>query len=116
MTGRGMQTALNWRKYTDTTTTLICGSMYKKAVAVSDIMEVIGREKRDMDKVQGLFADMREREQAWQELAKDKRIELVGSLKYNIEINAAGVNKGKGLIKLGELLGIRNHGLRRWGQ
>ncbi len=78
----------------------------KSRIAVSDIMEVIGREKRDMDKVQGLFADMREREQAWQELAKDKRIELVGSLKYNIEINAAGVNKGKGLIKLGELLGI----------
>ncbi len=78
----------------------------KSRIAVSDIMEVIDREKRDMDKVQGLFADMREREQAWQELAKDKRIELVGSLKYNIEINAAGVNKGKGLIKLGELLGI----------
>ena len=78
----------------------------KSRIAVSDIMEVIDREKRDMDKIQGLFADMREREQAWQELAKDKRIELVGSLKYNIEINAAGVNKGKGLIKLGELLGI----------
>ena len=78
----------------------------KSRIAVSDIMEVIDREKRDMDKVQGLFADMREREQAWQELAKDKRIELVGSLKYNIEINAAGVNKGKGLIRLGELLGI----------
>lgn len=78
----------------------------KSRIAVSDIMEVIDREKRDMDKIQGLFADMRERELAWQELAKDKRIELVGSLKYNIEINAAGVNKGKGLIKLGELLGI----------
>ena len=33
-------------------------------------------------------------------------MELVGSLKYNIEINAKGVNKGTGLVRLGRLLGI----------
>ena len=32
---------------------------------------------------------------------------LVSSLGYNIEINAVGVDKGRGLMELGELLGIR---------
>lgn len=78
----------------------------KSRIIVPDILEVAEKTAADMDKIQGLFADMAEREQAWQELSKDKRIELVGSLKYNIEVNAAGVNKGKGLVKLGEMLGI----------
>ena len=68
-----------------------------------------------MDKVQGLFADMKEREQAWQELKQFDSLELVGSLKYNIEINAAGVNKGKGLLELGEILGISREEIMAFG-
>lgn len=68
-----------------------------------------------MDKVQGLFADMKEREQAWQELKQFDSLELVGSLKYNIEINAAGVNKGKGLLELGEILGISREEIMVFG-
>ena len=45
-------------------------------------------------------------EKAWKELEKVEGLELVGSLKYNIEVNAAGVNKGTGLVNLGKLLGI----------
>ena len=78
----------------------------KSRICVSELDEIIEQENRAMDKVQGLFADMGEREQAWQELKQFKNLELVGSLKYNIEINAAGVNKGKGLLELGKLLGI----------
>ncbi len=87
----------------------------KSRFAVPDIMEKAKREQRDMDKVQGLFADLEERELAWQELTQDHRIELVGSLKYNIEVNAAGVNKGTGLIKLGEMLGIRREEIMACG-
>ena len=68
-----------------------------------------------MDKVQGLFADMKEREQAWQELKQFDSLELVASLKYNIEINAAGVNKGKGLLELGEILGISREEIMAFG-
>lgn len=87
----------------------------KSRLTVPDIMEKAKKEQRDMDKVQGLFADMKERELAWQELAQDDRIELVGSLKYNIEVNTAGVNKGTGLIKLGEMLGIRREEIMACG-
>lgn len=78
----------------------------KSRVTVPDVLGMAEQSTKDMDKIQGLFADMDEREQAWRELMQDEKLELVGSLKYNIEINAAGVNKGKSLVKLGELLGI----------
>ena len=58
---------------------------------------------------------MKEREQAWQELKRFDSLELVGSLKYNIEINAAGVNKGKGLLELGEILGISREEIMAFG-
>ena len=63
-------------------------------IAVPNIQDVITKENRSMDKVQALFADMEERAAAWKELSELKELELVGSLSYNIEINAAGVNKG----------------------
>lgn len=87
----------------------------KSRIIVPDIMELAEQVPEDMDKIQGLFADMQEREEAWQELSKDNKIELVGSLKYNIEVNAAGVNKGKGLVKLGELLGVRREEIMACG-
>lgn len=87
----------------------------KSRVMVPDILEMAEQSTKDMDKIQGLFADMDEREQAWRELMQDEKLELVGSLKYNIEINAAGVNKGKSLVKLGELLGIRREEIMACG-
>lgn len=73
---------------------------------VDSLPELIAREGRDMDKVQALFADMGELAQAWKELERYEELVLVSSLGYNIEINAAGVDKGIGLMELGELLGF----------
>lgn len=84
----------------------MCEYMRKTRIPVKSICELVKQENRGLDKVQALFADMDEREKAWEELEQEKELELVGSLKYNIEINAAGVNKGSGLINLGKLLGI----------
>ncbi len=74
---------------------------------VPSIPELIARENKDMDKVQALFADMDELAQAWKELGQYEELVLVSSLGYNIEINAVGVDKGRGLMELGVLLGIR---------
>lgn len=84
-------------------------------IPVPDIWDVIAKEKRNMDKVQALFADMDEREQAWKELSELKELELVGSLSYNIEINATGVNKGTALVALGEMLGIPREAIMACG-
>lgn len=84
-------------------------------IAVPDIWDVIAKGNRNMDKVQALFADMDEREAAWKELSELEDLELVGSLSYNIEINAAGVNKGTSLVALGEMLGIPRESIMACG-
>lgn len=79
----------------------------KSRKPVPDIPELVAKENKDMDKVQALFADMQELKEAWKELEQLEELVLVSSLAYNIEINAVGVDKGRGLIELGRLLGIQ---------
>ena len=74
---------------------------------VTSIEEIIRNKNKAMDKVQALFADLDELKLAWDELSKIEEFEIVSSLGYNIEINAAGVNKGTGLVELGKCLGIQ---------
>lgn len=93
----------------------MCEYVLKSRVGVPDIMALAKQRNQDMDKVQALFADMEERKKAWRELEKQEGIVLVGSLGYNIEINAAGVNKGASLIELGRLLGIEREEIMACG-
>lgn len=80
--------------------------MRRTRIPVEDVTALVDSEQRPLDKVQALFADMGERTEAWHEMEQVKGLALVGSLHYNIEINAAGVNKGTGLLSLGRILGI----------
>ena len=89
--------------------------MRRTRIPVDDIFGLLEKENRGLDKVQALFADMGERQRAWEELEQEADLELVGSLKYNIEINAQGVNKGTGLVNLGRLLGIRREEIMACG-
>lgn len=82
---------------------------------VDDIYDFTVKENKGLDKIQALFADMSERMTAWDELSRVDGLALVGSLGYNIEINAAGVNKGTGLVELGKLLGIRREEIMACG-
>ena len=65
--------------------------------------------------MQALFADLEEKAAAWSELEQQEGIVLVSSLGYNIEINAAGVNKGTALVELGSMLGIRREEIMACG-
>ncbi|MGN0403808.1 MAG: Cof-type HAD-IIB family hydrolase [Bariatricus sp.] len=61
-----------------------------------------------MDKVHALFADDGEQKEAMKRIkACADALSISSSLGRNLEINAKGVNKGVGLIRLGELLGIK---------
>lgn len=93
----------------------MCEYMRKTRIPVDNIFKLVKEENRGLDKVQALFADMEERTQAWRELREVGGLELVGSLKYNIEINAAGVNKGTGLVNLGKMLGIKRGEIMAFG-
>ena len=89
--------------------------MLKTRIPVDDIFALLDQENRGLDKVQALFADMGERKKAWKDLEAAGGLELAGSLSYNIEINAAGVNKGTGLVRLGKRLGIRREEIMAFG-
>lgn len=73
---------------------------------VPDIMEKFEQENRGVDKVQGLFAAIEEKNRALEELKSVMDVTVTGALEKNIEVNAAGVNKGRALRILGELLHI----------
>lgn len=79
----------------------------KERIAVDDIERMFVKERRDLDKVQAIFANPDERKEAWERLKALEGIEASGAFTNNIEVNAAGVHKGVALIYLGERLGIK---------
>lgn len=87
----------------------------KTRVPVPDIRAKFEEENRGADKVQGLFVTLEDRNAAVEELRFVSGIEITGALKMNIEVNAAGVNKGKALVRLGKLLGISREEIMAFG-
>lgn len=75
-------------------------------VPVEDILVKFREMNQPLDKVQALFRDVSEKQEALKRLASIPGVEVTGALANNIEVNAKGVNKGDGLLRLGELLGI----------
>ncbi len=75
-------------------------------VPVPNVREKLTQMHKQVDKVQALFKNREEKQKAFLEIQKIPGTEPTGALENNIEVNALGVNKGLGLLKLGELLGI----------
>lgn len=73
---------------------------------VENLMDKFRKESRGVDKVQGVFADLGEREAALDEIRKLEGVTITGALHNNIEVNAAGVDKGNALLWLAQYLGI----------
>lgn len=73
---------------------------------VPDIVQLMKELHGDVDKVQGLFLKEQNRLAAKEELESIERFEVTHATGFNLEIMAQGVDKGIGLIRLGEKLGI----------
>ncbi len=84
----------------------MAGYVTSTRLPVEDLREKFIEENRPVDKLQGVFADVRERAEALEELKYVDGIEATGSLSNNIEVNISGVNKGEALLWLGNMLGI----------
>ena len=70
-----------------------------------DLRAFIASQERGIEKLTIFFLDEDERRRAWAEVAA-LGVDVVSSLPLNMEINAAGVNKGAGLLALAEQLGL----------
>lgn len=89
--------------------------LLRTRVPVPDLWKKFEEENRGSDKVQGLFVSLEDRDLALEELRTVPGIEITGALKKNIEVNAAGVNKGRALVMLGERLGIQREEIMAFG-
>ncbi|SHO50643.1 Cof-type HAD-IIB family hydrolase [Anaerocolumna xylanovorans] len=76
-------------------------------VRVKSIEEKLREMNRPVDKVQAFFKREEEKQKAWEELKMIPHLEVTTAGKRNIEVSREGVNKGAGLLKLGEMLGIK---------
>ena len=81
---------------------------------VKDIDGMFFKEHRAVDKVQSLFASLKEKDEAFERIRK-LECEPSCALKNNIEVNAAGVHKGTALLSLGVRLGIRREEIMAFG-
>ncbi len=84
-------------------------------IAVDDVREKFEEEDRPVDKIQALFTSVEDRDAARAEIQDIPGIEITGALPMNLEINAAGVNKGKAMIELGKVLGIPKEEIMAFG-
>lgn len=82
---------------------------------VKDVRRKLEEMNQGMDKVHAMFANPAERLLAWEQLKTIPDITISSALANNIEINGKDVDKGKGLLRLGELLGIRREEIMACG-
>lgn len=60
-----------------------------------------------LDKVHAIFADRQAQREAEARIRALGSLEISSAMGHNVEVNAAGVDKGTGMLRLGRLLGIR---------
>ncbi|MGN1378030.1 MAG: Cof-type HAD-IIB family hydrolase [Dorea sp.] len=82
---------------------------------VPDVHAKFVETNRPVDKVQGIFASLADKDEALKELEKITDIEITGALSQNVEINARDVDKGNALLRLGQILGIPGEEIMAFG-
>lgn len=83
---------------------------------VPDVRAMFTEAHLPSDKVQAIFLHEEERQRAWKEIeAAFPEAEITSALGNNIEVNAPGVSKGKTLLYLGQLLGIKREEIMAFG-
>ena len=75
-------------------------------IPVKDVKEKLQTMKCEVDKLQGIFRNQKDKEEALEELNTLSVIVVTAAMDNNLEINKEGTNKGLGLLQLGKSLGI----------
>lgn len=82
---------------------------------VEDVKATMLQRNCPVDKVQGVFHDEGERQQAAKRLEQIPGIVVTEALGNNLEVNREGTNKGLALVRLGEMLGIQREEIMACG-
>ena len=107
LAGRGYMESSQLQEIEQYVLSEVLGSYIKESrLPANNIEEMLANTEESIDKVHAFFKFEQERQEAWKRIEKIDGVEVSGSLGNNIEVNAKGVNKGRGLLGLGELIGI----------
>lgn len=79
----------------------------KTRVVVPDNIEYVQKRNTEIDKINMYFTNMDARSRMRERLAEIPEIFVSSSIPNNLEINAAGADKGGALLRLAEFLGIK---------
>lgn len=75
-------------------------------ITVKDVKEKLQTMKCEVDKLQGIFRNQKDKQEALEELNTLSGIVVTAAMDNNLAINKEGTNKGLGLLQLGKSLGI----------
>ena len=75
-------------------------------IPVKDVKEKLQTMKCEVDKLQGIFRNQKDKQEALEELNTLSGIVVTAAMDNNLEINKEGTNKGLGLLQIGKSLGI----------
>lgn len=84
-------------------------------VAVKNVKEKLLELNKPADKTQGVFKFRADMEEVKKRLQDIEEITITGAFDKNIEVSREGTDKGTGLLKLGELLGIKQEEIMACG-
>lgn len=114
--GTGYASRKDWERleeYIDTPSAV--DYVRKSRMPVDSLDEILARKGQLFDKAQAVFKTIEDKEKALEEVQKIEGITATWAYDYNIEVNACGVNKGTGLLQLGEMLGIKREEIMACG-
>lgn len=75
-------------------------------IAVDSLYDFMKDNNKPVEKIHLLFSDLEAREEARKVLSDFSEVVVTSAIFNNLEINLKNVNKGNGLIELGNVLGI----------
>lgn len=76
-------------------------------IVVPDILKLVQEHPDQVEKISLIFYSLEDREKTKKALSLSKNCQLTSSLPANLEVNAKDVDKGRALLQLGQLLGIK---------
>lgn len=103
--GRGYTTAKNTAAFEARVPANLLPYLRASRTLIDDMRGFIALQSGGIEKLTLFFQKEEERQRAWAEM-EALGLTVVSSLPRNMELNAAGVNKGAGLLALAKALGI----------
>lgn len=103
--GQGYTTAANVAAAPDYVPANLIPYVTTSRLVLPDMRAFLAQQAHGIEKFTMFFRREEERQAAWRELEQLDLV-VVSSLPLNMELNAAGVNKGSGLLQLAQVLGL----------